>query len=262
MQGVTRQLAELPDDPAATVANVDFPLVLRGYHRDAVDEYVRRAAQLVATVYARRSPEGAMRGPLERAGEQVSSILVRAHESAESVTFHSRAQAEERLMQARAEAEELERDAHALADQLQRESERKAREREQAAEIGVHEVQADVDRIRAEWNRMVGDLRKLADELSELAGITATRFPAATADQAAVARGAYERHGSLETEPEVPAAGEPESSAGAGRELAGEETEMPSGSEAPGLEIPAALPDDVRALCRKSWRGGASPADG
>ena len=61
MQEVTRQLAELPDDPAATVANVDFPLVLRGYHRDAVDEYVRRAAQLVGTVHARRSPEGAMR---------------------------------------------------------------------------------------------------------------------------------------------------------------------------------------------------------
>src|SRR5437763_1410315 len=126
MQEITQPLVDLPMDPVSAVANVDFPLVLRGYDREAVDDYVRRTPQLVAERSATRSPEGAVRRALERVGEQVSSILARAHETAEGITSQSRAEAEERLMQARAEAEELERDAHALAAQLGAETEHKA----------------------------------------------------------------------------------------------------------------------------------------
>lgn len=255
MQGVTRPPAELPEDPVATVANVDFPLVLRGYHRDAVDEYVRRAAALVAELYAGRSPEGAVRGAFERVGEQVSSILARAQETAGTVASDSRAEAEQRLIQARAEAEELERGIHALADERHRGSEQEARGRERAAEIRVHELDADVDRVWAERTRMVSDVRKLAEELSELAGVAATRFPAATAEAAAVVRGARDRRASPETDPEVPAPGERESPT-AGPDLAGEATEMSSGYQAASLEGPADMPDDKFAT-----RGHKAPTD-
>jgi DivIVA domain-containing protein len=180
MQEIDQPLSELPHDPVSAVADVDFPLVLRGYDREAVDDYVRRTTHLVAELASTRSPEAAVRRALERVGEQVSSILARAHETAESITSQSRSEAEERLMQARAESEELERDAHALADRLQRESEQKARELERAAELRVQELDAEVDRIWAERDRIVSDVRKLSEELSELAGVAATRFPAAT----------------------------------------------------------------------------------
>ena len=210
MQEINQPLAELSHDPVSTVASVDFPLVLRGYDRDAVDDYVRRTTHLVAELAATRSPEGAVRRALERVGEQVSSILSRAHETAEDITSQSRAEAEERLMLARAESEELERDAHALADRLQRESEQKARELQRSAEARVQELDAEVDRIWAERDRIVSDVRKLSEELSELAGVAATRFPAATTDEAAVLSGPRGRDLSAGTGAELPTSGKPD----------------------------------------------------
>lgn len=200
MQEITQPLADLPQDPVAAVASVDFPLVLRGYDREAVDEYVRRTTQLVAELFSTRSPEGAVRRALERVGEQVSSILARAHETAEGITSQSRAEAEERVMRARAESEELERDAHALAAQLERDTEQRARAREQAAELRVQELDADVERIWAERDRIVSDVRRLSEELSEMAGAATTRFPAATTDEASVLRA-----GNVEAPPPTPA---------------------------------------------------------
>ena len=82
MQEITAPLATLPDDPVPVVADVEFPLVMRGYDRDAVDAYVQRASQLVAELQTTRSPEAAIRRALERVGEEVSGILQRAHDTA------------------------------------------------------------------------------------------------------------------------------------------------------------------------------------
>ena len=41
MQEITAPLATLPDDALSVVADIDFPIVLRGYDRDRVDAYVR-----------------------------------------------------------------------------------------------------------------------------------------------------------------------------------------------------------------------------
>lgn len=235
MQEITQPLAELPDDPVAAVANVDFPLALRGYDRGAVDDHMRRTAQLVAELYSRRSPEGAVRRALERVGKEVSSILARAHETAEEITSRSRAEAEDRLMQARAEAEELERDARAeadqlqrdaraeaqelernaraLADQLERDSTQKVRELQQAGEVRVHELDSEVDRIWAERERIVSDMRKLSENLSELAGAAAARFPAATTDEAAAVTGPDSGDGSSGAQAAVAGPGEGERSA-------------------------------------------------
>ncbi len=161
MQEITAPLADLPDDPVGVVANQDFPVVLRGYDRVAVDAFVRHTAQLVAELHATSSPEGAVRRALERVGGEVSSILQRAHETADEITAKSRSEAEDRLAAARREAEELVR----------------------AAEHHVRELDADVDRIWAERDRIVADVRKLSEELELLAGAAATRFPAAAPEE-------------------------------------------------------------------------------
>jgi glyoxylase-like metal-dependent hydrolase (beta-lactamase superfamily II) len=161
MQEITAPLANLPEDPVGTVANQDFPIVLRGYDRMAVDAFVKQTTQLVAELHATRSPEGAVRRALERVGGEVSSILQRAHDTAEQITATSRAEAEDRLAKGRQEAGEIVRDA-----------ERRARD-----------LDAEVDRIWAERDRIVGDVRKLSEELELLAGAAATRFPAETPEE-------------------------------------------------------------------------------
>src|SRR4051794_39020356 len=106
LQEITAPLATLPDDPLQVTASVDFPVVLRGYDRIAVDAYVKQTSQLVAELQATRSPEAAVRRALERVGEEVSGILKRAHETAAQITAQSRSEAEDRLEAARQEAAE------------------------------------------------------------------------------------------------------------------------------------------------------------
>src|SRR5437660_8382718 len=107
MQEITAPLARLPADPLPEVADVDFPLALRGYDRLAVDAYVKRTSQLVAELQATRSPEAAVRRGLERVGEEVAGILQRAHEAASQITAQSRSEAEDRLERARQEASQI-----------------------------------------------------------------------------------------------------------------------------------------------------------
>jgi glyoxylase-like metal-dependent hydrolase (beta-lactamase superfamily II)/cell division septum initiation protein DivIVA len=172
MREITAPLAELPEDPVASVANQDFPLALRGYDRVAVDAYVRHVSQVVAELYASRSPEGAVRRALERVGEEVSEILKRAHHTAEQLAAQSRSEAEDRLIRAREEAEELTREARQRAEQIVSGAERRARE-----------LDAEVDHIWAERDRIVEDVRKLSEDLGALASTAATRFPAAPVDE-------------------------------------------------------------------------------
>ena len=168
MEEITAPLARLPDDPVPVVADVDFPIVLRGYDRDAVDAYVQRTSQLVAELQATRSPEAAVRRALARVGEEVSSILQRAHDTAAQITAQSRSEAEDRLETARREAAQI-----------------VAR-----AEERVRELDAETDRIWAERHRIVEDTRELARELLTLTDSAADRFPpdaaAADADRSAV----------------------------------------------------------------------------
>ena len=157
IQEITAPLATLPDDPVTVTAGADFPVVLRGYDRIAVDAYVKKTSQLVAELQATRSPEAAIRRALERVGEEVSGILQRAHETAAQITTQSRSEAEDRLQSARQEA------AHITAD----------------ARDQVKELDAETDRIWAERQRIVDDTRELARQLLSLSDSAAERFPAA-----------------------------------------------------------------------------------
>jgi cell division septum initiation protein DivIVA len=156
MQEITAPLANLPDNPVPAVADVEFPLTLRGYDRLAVDAYVQRTSQLVAELQATRSPEAAVRRALERVGEEVSGILQRAHETAGQITAQSRSEADDRLEAARQEAAQI------ITDAEQR----------------VRELDAETDRIWGERHRIVEDTRDLARELLSLTDTAAERFPA------------------------------------------------------------------------------------
>ena len=157
IQEITAPLATLPDDPVPDVADVDFPIALRGYDRLAVDAYVRRTSQLVAELQATHSPEAAVRRALERVGEEVSGILKRAHDTAAQITAQSRSEAEDRLEAAREEAAEI----------------------TAGAERRLRELDAETDRIWSERHRIVEDARALAQQLLELARVGGERFPAA-----------------------------------------------------------------------------------
>jgi hypothetical protein len=164
---ITRPLEALPEDPLSLV-DADFPLVLRGYDRGAVDEYVRQTRRLVAELQATRSPEAAVRRALERVGEQISGILQRAHETAEQITAQSRSEAEDRMEQARIEAAQV----------------------AGAAEQRVRDLDVDTDRIWLERQRIVSDAEDLAAQLLSLAKTAADRFPAdADADAGAQTAG-------------------------------------------------------------------------
>src|SRR5690348_7279437 len=156
MQEITAPLTTLPDDPVPVAASVDFPVVLRGYDRIAVDAYVKKTSQLVAELQATRSPEAAVRRALDRVGGEVSGILQRAHETASEITSQSRSEAEDRLESARQEAERI----------------------VGAARTEVQELDAETDRVWAERQRIVEDARDLARQLLGLADSAAERFPA------------------------------------------------------------------------------------
>src|ERR1044072_7835381 len=86
-------MAEPPNQPDGT----DFPLVLRGYDRAAVDAYVETMTRLVRDLEATQLRENVVQRALDEVGEQTASILQRAHETAEEITARSRAKAEGRL---------------------------------------------------------------------------------------------------------------------------------------------------------------------
>src|SRR5436305_10002035 len=154
MQEITAPLDSLPDDPLPMAANIDFPVVLRGYDRIAVDAYIKKTSQLVAELQATRSPESAVWRAIARVGEEVSGVLQRAHETAEQIRLQSRQEAEERVEEARREAAQI------LA----------------SAEQRLRDLDAETDRIWAERDRIVGDARELAKQLTTLASEAAARF--------------------------------------------------------------------------------------
>ena len=93
------------------VLDAEFPIVLRGYERAAVDGYVRRVSRVIAELEASRSPQSAIRYALEQVGEQTRAILQQANDSADEITSKSRAEADERVQRAEREAEAMKVDA-------------------------------------------------------------------------------------------------------------------------------------------------------
>ncbi len=222
LQEITAPLATLPDDALAIAAEPDFPVVLRGYDRVAVDAYVKKTSQLVAELQSTRSPEAAVRRALERVGEQIAGILKRAHETAEDITSQSRGEAEDRLEAARQEASNL----------------------TSSAEERVKELDAETDRIWAERHRIVNDARDLASQLQALATAAAARFPPAGESSEVPAV-------TVEPEADKAAASAEPPATSRGDVTAGEGAEIPNDGGAgadsePTAGLPPLHPDDLR----------------
>jgi len=125
------------------IANRDFPLAVRGYDRHAVDEFVQEVLELVSELEGRQTRESVVQRALDEIGEETAGILQRAHETADEVAARSRAQAEGRIQRAEREADMLRQQADAYSEQLV----------------------VDTRILWEERQRLIQDIRQLADEV-------------------------------------------------------------------------------------------------
>jgi len=123
--------------------DVSFPLAVRGYDRRAVDQFVEELRAVVADLEARQTREDVVQKVLDELGEETAGILQRAHETADEIASRSRAQADGRLQRAEREAEIAKRDADEYAEQ----------------------VVVDTRLLWDERQRLIEDIRQLADEV-------------------------------------------------------------------------------------------------
>src|SRR5918995_6827273 len=129
------------DSASDQIRDRTFPIVMRGYDRAAVDAFLEEVLEIVAELEAKQSDESVVQRKLEEVGEETASILQRAHETADEIAARSRAQADGRLQRAEREAEIVKRDADEYAEQ----------------------VVADTRLLWDERQRLIEDIRHLAD---------------------------------------------------------------------------------------------------
>ena len=125
------------------LSEVSFPLAMRGYDRAAVDEFVNGVRALVAELEADQTREGAVQKALDDVGIETASILQRAHATADALTSRSQAEADRRLRQADTEADQVRREADDYSEQ----------------------VVVDTRLLWEERQRLMEDIRQLADEV-------------------------------------------------------------------------------------------------
>lgn len=143
------------------IRGVSFPTAIRGYDREAVDDYVERVNRLIAELEISRSPESAVKHAVAQVSEETRGILERAHETAEEITARSRSRADDRIQEAEREAAKI----------------------REAAEARVRELDTDAEAIWAERMRLISDVRDIAERLLGVADEAAARFPSAHEDE-------------------------------------------------------------------------------
>ena len=140
---------EMRDEPP-------FPLVIRGYDRTSVDEYIEAVDARLAELEALELPSVAVQEALERVANDTGSILKEAHETADGV-----------MTRAREEADRLVREAREEADRTVA-----------SAEARVRQIGIDTDALWQERLRLIEDAQATAASLAALAEEAAGRFPA------------------------------------------------------------------------------------
>ena len=125
------------------LANREFPLAVRGYDRHAVDEFVQEVLALVSELEGRQTRESVVQRALDEIGEETAGILQRAHETADEIAARSRAQAEGRIERAERAADMVRQQADTYSEQ----------------------VVVDTRILWEERQRLIQDIRQLADEV-------------------------------------------------------------------------------------------------
>jgi DivIVA domain-containing protein len=141
---IPTQRTRHPESAAEQIRETTFPVVaMRGYDRRAVDDFLEWVIEVVNELETRQTRETVVQRALDEVGEETASILQRAHETADEIAARSRSQAEGRIQRAEREAEILRRDAETYAQQ----------------------VVVDTRLLWEERQRLIEDIRQLADEV-------------------------------------------------------------------------------------------------
>ncbi|MGN6431862.1 MAG: DivIVA domain-containing protein [Gaiellaceae bacterium] len=217
------ELENLRDHVPADIRNVQFPVSVRGYDRDAVDAYIKRVNRVIGELEISRSPRAAVRHALDRVGKQTVAVLQEARESAEKLLEAARdeadaekdrakaeaaklvvnasdeadrekAEADRVLAEAKALASELVAKAEAEADQRKQQSDaeiRAAKDKADAeisaardkADARMREVQSDTEAVWNERGRLLDETQAMAQKLQELASGAAARLVADQPEQ-------------------------------------------------------------------------------
>ena len=143
------------------VRDVQFPLVLRGYDRAAVDAHLAQISQLVAELEATQLRENIVQRALDEVGEQTAGILQHAHETAEEIAARSRSQAEGRLQRAEREAALIRKEAEQYAER----------------------VANDTRRLTEERRKLIEELRQYAEDVLATADDALERLPELLAER-------------------------------------------------------------------------------
>jgi cell division septum initiation protein DivIVA len=141
---------ELPHDEPP------FPLVIRGYDRRAVDDYLDATSARLAELEALQSPSVAVMQAVERVADDTGGILKTAHETAHGIVTRARAEADRTLTDARDEADRT----------------------ISAAQARARQIAIDTDALWQERMRLIEDAHQVAASLAEIADVAAARFPA------------------------------------------------------------------------------------
>jgi hypothetical protein len=162
----TRSSSTERDRLVQDARNIDFPIVLRGYERTAVDRYVKDVNRLIAELEMSSSPESAVRRALEEVSEETRELLQRAHQTAEDITARSRRKADDRIQAAELEAQELRQAAQQESDELRGSAQQEVQQLDEAAQRDAAQLRAAAQRDAEELR---GNARREADELRESA---------------------------------------------------------------------------------------------
>ena len=133
-----------------------FPLVIRGYDRRSVDEYLEATNARLAEFEALQLPSVAVKEALDRVADDTGGILKEAHETADGVMGRARAEADRLVREAREEAERT------VA----------------SAEARVRQIGIDTDNLWQERLRLIDDAQAVSVSLAQLAEEAMARFPA------------------------------------------------------------------------------------
>jgi cell division initiation protein len=135
------------------ISNRTFPVAMRGYDRAAVDAFLQEVVQIITELEGRQSQESVVQRAIAEVGEETAGILQRAHETAEEIAARSRAQAEGRIQRAEREAELLRQEADAYSEKI------------------VYDTRV----LWEERQRLIEDIRQLADDVLNTAEDAAER---------------------------------------------------------------------------------------
>ena len=177
------------------LTGVEFSSSRRGYDRAQVDQYVERVSRIVVELEAMRSPDAVIERALADVGEETSAILRRARKAGDEIAVEAETRAQEAAKAAEAQARETREQADRYSAEVRAEADKVLLQaRERAEQVGA-EAAADARRVREEADayqeqvnshieqlgqereRLIKDLRELADHFHRAADRALAQTP-------------------------------------------------------------------------------------